>query len=206
MTLEEAKQLYFKYGCSFYNLSRDDNDAVNEIAKIASVEQRENWNIEYMDLKLSHISDSKDSGTIFISVLSLLKNRNSSYKRQAEELIKIYKECPFTDDVQKLLVAEEMFGGNQSNYHSGCAVLCFYGDFIEDINEASYKYQNLSFTDGAEIYSFSYSPDELNERAKKLMGRPEILYKYIRSDEFIKDREEAERTMNQFLNNKKSNH
>lgn len=205
MTLEELKAIYFRYGCNLGNLYHDDMIAADEICKKVNEEQRTEWCIEYMDSKLELISSSNsEAGYAFVKILTILSSRNNAYKEQALKLFEKYKECPFVEDSQRLIVAEEMLGRTANKYSTGYSVLCFYGDFKDTLKEASVKYQDFNFTTGATIYTLSYSAIDLNEQAEKIKGKPELLYNYINSDEYIKDREEAERRLAELLDSKKS--
>lgn len=205
MTIEELKALYFRYGCNLGNMYRDDTVAVNEICKKVAQEQRIEWCIEYMDNEFQLInSNNSDAGYAFVKILTILSNRNIAYKNHALKLVEKYKECPFVEDSQRLIVAEAILGRTTNKYSTGYSVLCFYGDFKDTLKAASAKYQNFEFNTGATIYSLSYSAIELNERAEKIKGKPELLCNYIDSDEYIKDKEEVERQLAELLDNKKS--
>lgn len=197
MTLEEAKKIYFDYGCSEYAISRDDNNAANWISKVVTKQQKIQFDKEYMAMELEKIySDSENGGYHFHHVATILTKRCVEFKDEAVRLVEIYKEAPFNSDIQKLIVAEWMLSPMEKNhFYSGYASLSFYGDFLNELDEATAKYFDLHFEEQENIWTIPYTPDKLNERVAKLRPAAKNAHDYIASGKHISDYAERERNI-----------
>ena len=189
MTIQEAKEFYFRCLCSDYNMFNADEAKYAEFNNLIDPDTKKKFFLEYMDVLLKRVYDEPEKSAFsFNNVLTKLGKRASEFKPYAKSVVQIFEECPFPDNFAKLMVMESIVGsGYIDGWGSGYSILCFYDDYSERIWQASKQYIDIAFDQPVPEYykSACLIPVEvMNDRAKKVRALNDERFNYVRSDEF----------------------
>lgn len=197
MTLEEAKNFYFKCMCIDYNMFNSNVEKYHELLQISTKEIRKEWEIEYIDSRINLIyTDKNDAAHHFRNASLLLARRDMKLKNLAERIVEVYETCPFEDNFSKLMVAEGLFDEPTRPWGNGMTALYYYYDCAEEIKNATDRiYSQLSFdADSMKLIYEKYPSikgfltyEKISARASKIAINSEIAYAYLHSDKYQED-------------------
>lgn len=203
MTIIEAKEFYFKCMCIDYNMFNSNEEKYHDVLRCSTKEMRDEWKIEYIENRAELVyTDVENASHHFRNAFLLLCKRDVKMEYLAEKIVDIFEDCPFQDDLSKLIVAEGICDDKSKPWYSGFSTVCFYGNYAERLKNAiDDKYSKLfideqRFNDFCEksplIGNGIVSKDSLLRRAKEISVAANILYEYVKSSNFIEDKAKFE--------------
>ncbi|MCQ2521585.1 MAG: hypothetical protein MJ105_04325 [Lachnospiraceae bacterium] len=203
MTIQEAKEFYFKCMCIDYNMFNSNVEKYHDVLRCSTIEMRDEWKIEYIGNRAELVyTDVENASHHFRNACLLLCKRDPRMRDLAKRIVEIFEECPFQDDLSKLIVKEGICDEKSKPWYSGFSTICFYGEYAERLKNAiDDKYSKL-FSDEQKFNDFCekspligngiVSKDSLLRRAKESSVVADFLYEYMKSDKFMEDKAKFE--------------
>lgn len=198
MTIQEAKEFYFKCMCIDYNMFNSNVEKYHDVLSCSTKDMRLEWKLEYIQSRIDLIhTDVDDAPHHFRNARLLLSSRDNRMTDLARQIVEVYEECPFMDELSKLIVAEGIYDDIKTTWYSGFSTICFYGDYSDRLKEATYKYYiNLHFDENVLEEICKKIPGFRNVvNLEKLIKRADVIkeacdnaYAYIHSEKFEEDR------------------
>lgn len=137
MTLKEAKEIYWKNGCSAMFLSRDE-DRRQEFDELQiPKDTREQWATEYLEKCIAEIKQKETRDSFFTAVLIVGEHRTVENLKLFYEML---RNLHFKDELSKYAVCHSLLGMRNTNIK--CGML----DYAKDSKDGELYREMLEYT------------------------------------------------------------
>ncbi|MBR2801783.1 MAG: hypothetical protein IKE21_04175 [Erysipelotrichaceae bacterium] len=121
MTLEEAKEFYFRYSGHSFHMGREEPEKYRAFRQLSlSEETLKEWDEELLeDLFAGMWTDPQRVWIVHESILSILRRERCDTKRYGERLFKEMEKMDRLDQFQRVLILENMAGRNAAMNDGG---------------------------------------------------------------------------------------